>query len=182
MTVFRPNLGQILADKGMPDSFESDNSRPPAPASLSGPMVEWCKLSLDDQVVEVEERAFERQLSRETLKRHELGWEKRKLEAYLDRHRRIYRQERYARSRLDDAPCKNWRSKAAEAGCDPTVLRILDSVWATSSLGWSHQYPYLMAPGRPCECAACNPAASEARVSENERDGDLGLLSGPGGF
>lgn len=70
----QPTVSQMLADIGDASPAEgTDSNRPPHPASLdrSNPRLqEWCQLSAEEQLWQVEERVFERRLKAYIQKLH----------------------------------------------------------------------------------------------------------------
>src|SRR5690606_7276307 len=91
--VYRQMVSQMLAEAPEASRRDDDgNARPVHASSLAGPLVDWCKLSRDEQLAIREERAFERRLGAEVRKRHAEGWPEHRLIAFCERHRRAYGQ------------------------------------------------------------------------------------------
>ena len=101
-----------------------------------------------------EHQRFERKLERAVWKWKDEGKHRRWLGRYVEHHRRRHaedvRNNRRAEE-FDDSPCKHWMNQLD----DSPYKDILASIWDEVLPTWALKHPYLMAPGRPCECQRC---------------------------
>jgi len=86
---------QMLSDLGAPgDGEEMPTNRPPHPDSISGALVDWCKLSAEEQIWQFEERAFERRLKSHIRALSEKKIDQQQLIAIAKKHREEWRRKR----------------------------------------------------------------------------------------
>lgn len=167
----------MIADTGFqPAESDDDGSpRPPHPASIGGPLVDWCKLSSEEQVRAREERAFERRLKAKVQELHQAGWHERRLIAFADEHRARFRTKVRSES-LPQVPCKHWRERYEGTSDDPVLGSLLDGLWSSSVQSWKLEHPYLGTPSAACECPQCDPHGAQMRKATKDGVFELGEM------
>jgi len=115
---------------------------------------------------------FIERLAKRTQRLAERGVHRDRLTAYI-----VHHQKRWAAWRQNagatpapSPPCKHWREKLEQRGCDSSLLAELDRLWLLNVAAWALQHPYLASPLSSCECHTCAPPPEVPLLPPRERD------------